>query len=194
MEIHLIRHGRTQENENRLYCGQTDFPLSESGAEELATFRNQGIYPPPADLFFTSGLLRTEQTLDILYGKVCRIHVPGIAEYKFGLFEMKSYDELKYREDYQAWITDETGDAECPDGESKNRFVRRVVEGYSGIIDKVLQSGSASAFVSCHGGAIACIMENLYPNTQNFYEWQPKPGRGYTLTYISGRLHIYKKI
>jgi hypothetical protein len=37
-------------------------------------------------------------------------------------------------------------------------------------------------------------MEYLYPNRQNFYEWQPKPGLGYTLVYVSGELHTYKKI
>lgn len=193
MEIHIIRHGKTTANEKRLYCGQTDLPLSESGAEEILLLKNQIIYPF-ADMFFTSGLLRTEQTLDIIYGNVSRRAVPDIAEYKFGLFEMKSYDELKEREDYQAWITDTTGDFQCPDGESKNQFENRVKNGYDRIIDEVQRNKCGSAFLSCHGGTIACIMEYLFPNTQNFYEWQPKPGHGYTLVYGSDGLHIYKKI
>jgi len=194
MEIHLIRHGKTAANENRLYCGQTDLSLSENGAAELIALKNHGLYPPPAELFFTSGLLRTDQTLDILYGQVVRTHIPDIAEYKFGLFEMKCYDELKAREDYQAWITDETGDAECPGGESKNQFVRRVLEGYAGVINTVLTSGSASACVSCHGGTIACVLEHLQPGTMNFYEWQPGPGHGYTLSYVGGQFHTYNKL
>ena len=193
MEIHLIRHGKTIANEQRLYCGAADLPLSENGKKEIAELKNQGIYPS-ADLYFTSGLLRTEQTIDIIYGNVQRKIIPDIAEYKFGLFEMKSYEDLKEQDDYQAWITDETGDFECPGGESKNQFNKRVTDGFNSILEEVRQVENCSAFVSCHGGTIACIMEYLFPNTQNFYEWQPKPGRGYTLVYDSGRLHIYKKI
>jgi alpha-ribazole phosphatase len=107
---------------------------------------------------------------------------------------MKSYEELKGQSDYQAWITDETGDYQCPGGESKNQFEKRVINGFNGILNEVRQVGGCSAFVSCHGGTIACIMEYLYPNQQNFYEWQSKPGHGYTLSYVSERLHIYKKI
>ena len=137
---------------------------------------------------------RAGQTVDILYGNVGRTAVPGIAEYDFGLFEMKSYDELKEREDYQAWITDETGAVCCPGGESKKQFEKRVVEGYARILDEVLRSGCASAFVSCHGGTIACIMEFLQPNTKHFYEWQPQSGRGYSLIYVSERFHKYISI
>ena len=179
MEITLIRHGKTLANEQRLYCGATDLPLSESGAEEIALLKSQGIYPP-ADIFFTSGLLRCEQTLDIIYGEVQRQAIPGIAEFKFGVFEMKSYEELKEQDDYQAWITDETGGFQCPCGESKRQFEKRVIDGFNEILK---QTGDCSAFVSCHGGTIVTVMEYLFPNTQNFYEWQPKPGRGYTLTY-----------
>ena len=194
MDVHLIRHGKTKANEQKLYYGQTDIPLLETGIEELVSLKNQGIYPPPAAMFFTSGLLRTEQTIDILYGNVARIAVPGMAEYHFGLFEMKSYEELKEREDYQAWITDETGVVSCPGGESKKQFKRRIIEGYAYVLSKILQTGSNSAFVSCHGGTICCIMEFLMPGQKNFYEWQPQPARGYTLTYISEWFQGYVKI
>ena len=193
MEISLIRHGKTLANEQRLYCGQVDLPLSENGAEEIVQLKNQGIYPS-AEIFFTSGLLRCEQTLALICGEVQRKTVPDIAEFKFGVFEMKSYEDLKEREDYQAWITDETGDYKCPQGESKNQFEKRVIDGFNCIEEAVRRGGFNSAFVVCHGGTIARIMEYFYPNTQNFYEWQPKPGRGYTLVCVSGRFQTYKNI
>jgi len=185
-----VRHGKTQANEQRLYCGRTDLPLSEEGAAEIVGFKDQGIYPPPAELtFYTSGLLRTEQTLDLIYGPVERIAVPDLAELQFGAFEMKSYEDLKERDDYQAWITDETGDVACPGGESKNRFQKRAIQAF----DK-LASQSRPAFVSCHGGVIVCIMDTIFPNQRNFYEWQPQPGHGYTLIYTEGQLHKYTNL
>ena len=194
MEIHLVRHGKTKANEQKLYCGKTDLPLSETGRQEIILLKNQGIYPLSSDVFFTSGLLRAEQTLDILYGDVSRVAVSDIAEYNFGLFEMKSYEELKERDDYQAWITDETGDFSCPGGESKMQFKKRVIKGYNCILDTVLQEASNSAFVLCHGGTITCIMEHLMPGQKNFYMWQPQQGRGYTLRYIKERFQEYAEI
>ena len=140
-------------------------------------------------------MLRAEQTLDIIYGSVARMALPGLAEYRFGSFEMKSYDELKWRDDYQAWITDETGDVPCPGGESKKQFEKRILEAYACITGKLLlKAASNSAFVLCHGGTITYIMEYLLPGQKKFYKWQPKPGRGYTLSYISGQFQGYEKI
>ena len=179
MEIHLIRHGRTRANEQNLYCGQTDLPLSPNGIAELADLKKLGIYPKRADLYFTSGLLRAEQTLNLLCGPVRREVLPLLAEYHFGSFEMKSHEELKGHADYQAWITDGTGYIPCPGGDSKQGFTRRVLEGFGLLADKARLTGPALGV--CHGGVIACIMEHLFPNIRNFYEWQPEPGRGYTL-------------
>ena len=190
MRIHLIRHGKTIANEQRLYCGATDLPLSTKGVAELMHLRSLGIYPKADDdsVYFTSGLQRTEQTLDLLYGDINRKILPQLAEYNFGDFEMQSYNTLKDCDDYKAWISDDSGIVPCPNGESKGVFTQRVMEGfYSQIADKDI-------FMICHGGVIACIMENLCPNTQNFYEWQPETGRGYTLIYISGMYNHYKII
>ena len=99
---------------------------------------------------------------------------------------MQSYEDLKERPDYLEWINDETGLVPCPGGESKKQFEKRVIDGLRQIISEISQTGSNSAFVCCHGGAIACIMEYIKPYTKNFYEWQPCPGRGYTLIFDHG--------
>jgi len=191
MQIHLIRHGKTMANQQKLYCGSTDIPLSEAGVAELANLREQGIYPIPASgsVFFTSGLLRTQQTLDILYGPVKRETLPQLAEFKFGNFEMHSYEELKNQDDYQAWITDETGAISCPGGECRQSFTRRVLTGF-----EILSSQDNDTFAVCHGGTITCIMEHLFPGIRNFYEWQPKPGHGYTIIYTPGEIKQYEAI
>ena len=191
MEIHLIRHGKTLANEQRLYCGQTDLQLSENGVNELLDLKVQGIYPTQACLYFTSGLLRTEQTLDLLYGPVQREALSALREFDFGDFEMKSHSELKERPDYQAWISDNSGFSACPYGESKQNFLNRIMSGFEVLCEKTKKV--ESSLIICHGGVIASIMGQLFPNSCNFYEWQPNPGHGYSLIYLSNRL-IYKKI
>ena len=75
---------------------------------------------PRAARYYTSGLLRTEQTLEAIYGPVAHQQLPGLREMNFGDFEMKSYQELKDTAAYQAWITDVEHNV-CPNGESAPR-------------------------------------------------------------------------
>ena len=192
MYIYLIRHGEIEANEKRLYCGRTDVSLSEKGFDHIADLKKQGVYPRKVDLFFTSGLLRAEQTVEYIYGSVHAQIISALAEFDFGQFEMKNYEQLKGRPDYQAWITDKTGLVPCPGGESKQRFLARVLRGYHTLIKQ--SEGADSVLLASHGGVIACVMDDLFPHTRDFYEWQPGPGRGYTLTYTSGKLCGYKKI
>ena len=150
------------------------------GAHILKILKEQGVYPH-ADLFFTSGLRRADETCELLYGSVDRKVIPDLSEFRFGLFEMKKHEELELRDDYQAWISDQSGDAACPGGESRQLFNKRVKRGYRAIVSTIRDSGVDSALVVCHGGVIVCIMEHLFPDKRDFYEWQPEPGHGYSI-------------
>ena len=208
MHLHLIRHGKTEANETRLYCGATDSLLSDKGKSELLALKEQGIYPTSADLYFTSGMKRAEQTLDILFGSVSRQTIPQLSEYNFGEFEMKSHDELELRDDYQNWIFDESGQTPCPGGESIQDFNLRVSEGFEILCKNTLNLlqpevaaptaqapvKEKSALIVCHGGVIFQIMDTLFPKKHTFYEWLPEAGRGYTLIGTATGFEAYRSI
>ena len=170
MKIYLIRHGRTEANEKHLYCGSTDLPLSETGREELCKLK----YDIQNVRFLTSGRLRTNETLRILFGDVPFEADPRFREVDFGSFEMHSYEELKDTPEYQAWLT---GDNEAnipPKGESGAQMKKRVLEAFSEIKEDTC--------VITHGGVIAAIMEDRFPDEgKNRYQWQPKNGRGWLI-------------
>ncbi|HOJ79335.1 MAG TPA: histidine phosphatase family protein [Clostridiales bacterium] len=191
--IHIIRHGRTFANTNGLYCGSTDVSLSETGIREILEYKEKGIYPE-AELFITSGLKRTAETLRLIYGDVDYITVAGLREYNFGEFEMHSHYELEHRNEYQAWITDEAGDVCCPCGESRIGFCKRVEQGINDVLDEMERRRAGSAAVICHGGVIMAIMHILFPGERNYYEWQPDNGLGYTLQYSDGNFSGYRSI
>ena len=68
-EIVLIRHGITTGNIRRLYYGSTDVPLAEKGIQKIKENKEEGLYPSSPDAeYYTSGMLRTEQTLQLIYG------------------------------------------------------------------------------------------------------------------------------
>ena len=168
MTIYLIRHGTTEANEKHLYCGSTDLPLSKAGKEAL-----QGVHYDIKNVrFITSGMKRTNETLQMLFGDVPYEIEPRFREVNFGIFEMHSYDELKDNLEYQTWLN---GDNEAnipPQGESGVQMKVRVLEALSEIKDDTC--------IITHGGVIASIMEYLFPNEgKNRYQWQSKNGHGW---------------
>jgi alpha-ribazole phosphatase len=167
----LIRHGKTEANEKRLYCGSTDLPLSEAGREELRNIS----YNIKNARFLTSGMKRADETLKILFGDVPYEKDSGFREVDFGAFEMHSYIELKDTPEYQAWCSGDNEVNVPPNGESGQQMKKRVLEAFSRIQEDTV--------LVCHGGVIAAIMEHLFPEEKKSrYEWQPGNGRGYILT------------
>lgn len=178
MNIYLIRHGKTEANEKHLYCGSSDVPLSPAGRDALRCMH----YKIQNVRFLTSGMKRTDETLKVLFGDVPYETDPRFREVDFGVFEMKSYEQLKDTPAYQAWLTGDNEDNVPPGGESGIQMRQRVLEAFWEINeDTVLVS---------HGGVIAAIMQHLFPEeNKTRYDWQPKNGCGYLL-----KDHSYKKI
>ena len=171
MTIYLIRHGKTEANEKHLYCGSTDLPLSDTGKEELRSIH----YDIQSVRFLTSDMKRTNETLQILFGDVPYETDPRFREVDFGIFEMHSYDQLKDTPEYQAWLASDNEANIPPQGESGVQMRTRVMQAFSEIKEDTC--------IITHGGVIATIMEHLFPEeNKNRYEWQPKPGCGYTVT------------
>ncbi|MDD6190577.1 MAG: histidine phosphatase family protein [Firmicutes bacterium] len=201
-EIVLIRHGITTANIQRLYYGGTDVPLSEKGIARLKEQKAQGIYPDGegAD-FYTSGMLRTEQTLEILYGEREHVKVPLLKELHFGELEMKSYEELEKVPEYKNWIMSGDDTMPPPGGESIAQFLKRVRKGFdevrAGHERRVLElrhsEKEARSICVCHGGVISGIMNYIWPEAhKDFYEWIPDPGHGYLLSLEGGKVTGHK--
>ena len=170
MTIYLIRHGKTEANERRLYCGSTDLSLSNAGKAELKNLH----YEIKNVRFLTSGMKRTNETLRVLFGNVPFEVNPRFREVDFGIFEMRSYEDLKDTPPYQAWITGDNETNIPPQGESGTQMKQRVLAALSEIREDTC--------VITHGGVIAAIMEHMFPDeNKNRYEWQPQPGHGYAI-------------
>ncbi|MDD6543255.1 MAG: histidine phosphatase family protein [Clostridiales bacterium] len=174
----LIRHGLTEGNVRRWYYGALDLPLCEAGADALREAAAAGLYPPIGQAkILTSGLLRTEQTLRLLYGDVPHEAWPELREISFGIFEGKSYDELNGRADYAAWLAGDWFGNVPPGGESFAQAQARILAGLAR-----MQAQREDILAVVHGGTVLTIMQALFPEEEkNGYEWQPRPGGGYRL-------------
>ena len=171
MKLTLLRHAQTEGSLRNLYYGAADIPALPESLAEL--HRRAGDYPT-AQRYYTSGMLRTEQTLAAIYGNVPHTRLPGLREMDFGDFEMKSYEELKDTPAYQQWLSGDNEANPAPGGESGVQMKERAWEAFSELREDTV--------VVTHGGVIAAIMERLFPQEgKNRYQWQPAPGGGYVL-------------
>ena len=230
--IYLIRHGQTEANIKHIYCGSTDLELSEAGVGKLHERRavagiaelrarlTESLIGDAADrnlTFITSGMKRTEQTLELLFGDAIALGAwtaetfnssvehtvePRFREIDFGLFEMRSYYDLKDTPEYQEWISGDNESNVCPGGESGRQMEARVMEAFDELREQFLESvdsdfaadnisvaactdvpeRATDVVVVTHGGVIAAIMNNLFSEEDKTrFDWQPAPGCGYVI-------------
>ncbi len=180
----LIRHGVTEANRLRRYCGSTDLPLDR---EALARFRKENrVYPEAKGLeLVTSGMARTEQTLLAIYGPIPHRAEPDFREMDFGVFENRTYAELKDDPAYQTWLAGDNEENVCPGGESGAQMRARVLAALSRL--------EADTLLVTHGGVIAAVMAHLFPEAgKHRYQWQPRPFCGYEIRWEAGRARYWE--
>lgn len=204
--IHFIRHGITEGILNRWYYGATDMPLVQEGIDEVLGFKADNVYP--LDLaedtdFYTSGMIRAEQTLDVIYGDVKRKAIKNLSEMSFGRWECKTFDELKLEPEFDEWMNCTDNSFVFPEGDSILSFYERVEKGFDELLGlhrlKELShrhSGKdATSVIVCHGGVISACMERYFSgDRENFWQWIPAPGRGFTLYIEDGEPVRYEEI
>ncbi|WP_281085948.1 histidine phosphatase family protein [Eubacterium ruminantium] len=167
INIYLIRHGKTKENEEKRYVGITDTPLSDTGREKIAKNKENGIYPADPDIIFVSPMKRCMETAEIIYPGREKVYVYDFKEINFGLFEGKNYQELNGDKRYQEWI-DSNGKAPFPEGESLEGFSERIMKGFEFLKDycrdfytNSQDSDERIVAVVAHGGTVMAIKSSV---------------------------------
>ena len=148
MKLTLIRHGMTRGNMLHIYYGSTDLPILPESYTELEARAKTGFYPT-AERYYTSGMLRAEQSFRAIYGDTPHSVLYGMREADFGDFEMRNYAELKDDPAYIKWISGNNEDNICPNGESGAQVTARALEALKPVI-----SEGVDAVVVAHGGVI----------------------------------------
>ncbi len=177
-KIHLIRHGLTAANEQGLYIGKTDLPLSPAGLSDLLRKKEEAVYPQ-AKYFYTSPLSRCVQTLEVLYPNCSAEQIAELAECDFGEWDNKSAEELKLDDEFQKWITGTT--TAIPGGEDAATFQARVMAAFESIVEDVMKKGDGDAVICTHGGVIMLIMAAYALPQADVSAWGAEAGCGFTV-------------
>lgn len=194
--LYFIRHGHTEGTTKGVMYGWTELHLTEPGREEIVDFSRQGIYPDCSDAqVYTSGMIRTEQTLEAIYGEIEHDVKTALKEINMGDYEMKPVQELLGKDWGKDWLQGKLPDKPAPNGESQNQFVTRVQSGVRQVIDENIEAGREKIIIVCHGGVIAFAMDGLFPETKEIgWAWTPDPGRGYVVEIEDGEAISYRPL
>lgn len=180
LELVFIRHGRTAGNEQRRYIGQSDDqPLSAAGRAQLQEWQAARKYPP-IDALYASPLTRCQETAKILYPMLVPVTLPSLAEVDLGIFEGKTYEQLKDEPSFRRWI-DSRGMTPPPGGEGGREIAQRLMGALRQIADDARRCHFKRAAVITHGGCIMTLFQQLdaAPGV-DFYAYAAPNGGGYT--------------
>ncbi|SHJ05229.1 alpha-ribazole phosphatase [Geosporobacter subterraneus DSM 17957] len=157
MELILVRHGETQLNYQKKYCGWSDSCLTEEGllqakraADKLREETIQHIY--------CSDLKRTVQTAERInaYHHVGLTQSKELRELNFGKWEELTYRDIKeqYPKEAADWEADWLNYA-VPEGESLVIMYRRIIEA----IEKIVKEHqNKRILIVSHAGCIRATL------------------------------------
>lgn len=170
IDVAIIRHGKTRSNIDKKYISYTDECLVQDGINEIESNLKKNVYPP-AESVYTSSKLRAIQTADIIYEKLPKYKLESFDEYNFGIFEGKTYEQMKHDKSYCDWLESNCS-SEIPMGESREKFIDRTITGFY----KVLKSSKDLERIAivAHGGTVMAI--SSYFLSSDYYEYMTNSG------------------
>lgn len=173
MEFILVRHGKTEYNERRQYCGALDPDLSDLGRQELERSDIKAyLEEHTPDMVFCSPMQRTLQTAAILLDgrDVPLVAVPELREIDFGDFEGRSYEEMKDDPAYTAWL-DTNCEGPIPGGDFPESFRDDVEVCFESLMETCRTERVERALIVSHGGVLGTILERFAEPEKHWYEY-----------------------
>ncbi|MDE5741594.1 MAG: histidine phosphatase family protein [Oscillospiraceae bacterium] len=177
--ISILRHGITDANENGVYIGKTDLPLSQNGREALQEKYETHEYPK-VQRVYTSPLERAVQSAEILFPDRELVIVDDLREMDFGVFEGLSVDDLIELDSYKKWLKGGL-DNPPPNGESLRNMMLRCYSALNLIILDMMKEGITHAGVVTHSGILMNMMSCFGLPKMKPMEFACDPGEGYEI-------------
>ncbi len=154
MKIYLIRHGETESNLLKRYCGSFEDSLTAKGVQQAEDLSLK-LRDVKFNKIYTSPLDRAVKSCQIIIPDGSYVKDERLKEMSFGIFENKSYAEIKelYPKELEKWSLDWKGYA-LPQGESCQEAFLRV----SSFMKELERNESLdNVLLVAHGGIIKLI-------------------------------------
>ncbi len=174
MEIYLVRHGQTDYNLKRLYTGQTDVPMNETGREQIRSIAPM-LAPIAWDRVICSPLVRAKETARILAPACEPEAFSWLMEMDVGTWAGHTWQEVetmdpegaaRYRQDWTVRL----GGGECFDD-----VCRRVAAGIRQIVRE--SDPAAKILVASHAAPmVQTALTLLDLPAHSYWHWIPAQG------------------
>jgi alpha-ribazole phosphatase len=188
----LIRHGLTDDNLKKRYCGFLDTGLNKTGRAQVKEIKSKfkGL---KIDKVFCSDLKRSWQTARIIFGKRCEIvKKASLREIDFGIWEGLNFQQIskKFSCIYKKWLKDPFS-INIPLGEKTDHFMNRIKEELKNILKK---DKNKTVAIVTHSGVTRVILNAcLGIKKDNFWKLEIEPQAVYVIEYNTLlRPKIYK--
>lgn len=167
-KIYLVRHGETDANVEKKYCGQTDVDLNHKGLRDAASIAKV-LKNTTFDSIVSSDLKRTLKTAELInaYHHLEIELIPEFREINFGKFENLTFEEIgiQYPEEKEKMIKEKIN-YNFLEGESLKALHKRVV----GAFNKLLkEKENEDLLIVSHGGVIRMILTEILSGDINNY-------------------------
>ena len=157
MQLIILRHGRTQANEDDLYVGaHLDMPLSAHGRKDA---RACGC-SEDVKMVYVSPSLRARETARICFPAARQHVIEALHEMDFGAFEGRSPDSMADDADYRAWV-DGWCSGKCPGGEDRATFTQRVHDAVYQLLIEAKAHARERVIIVAHSGTVFATMSSL---------------------------------
>ncbi|MFC0228437.1 adenosylcobalamin/alpha-ribazole phosphatase [Serratia aquatilis] len=161
MRLFLVRHGQTVANQQGVFCGMTDLPLTEQGVSQAQQVA-EWLAEVPFTQALCSGLLRARHTAEIVLGQRELTAQPdaGFNEMNFGDWEMRHHRDLQQQDSdaWAAWVADWQN--ACPTaGESFPLFSQRI--GHK-VQQLLADGGDGDRLLVAHQGTLSLLMAGFF--------------------------------
>ncbi len=184
--ILLIRHGLTEANAKKQYCGSLDLGLSEQGRQQARKLSYRLRREKVRNIYASDKRRAIESAKLIFKGrKITRRH--DLREIDFGIFEGKSHSQImrSHSSIYQKWLNDPYHTF-VPEAESLNSFQERVRSALKEIVSCAKDEITA---IVCHGGTISVILSGIC-RSKKFWEFIPGSGSLSAIEYKKNKAEI----
>lgn len=167
-ELYLLRHGQTDYNVQRLFYGTSDVAINHVGKQQAQRL-HQLLSPIQIDAIYTSALIRTQQTADIIFPKQTFIALEQFNEKGFGLWEGMDADTIQanFPLQWQAWL-DAPFDYTPMQAEDFRTFKQRVILALTSILAK--HTASERVAIVAHLGVLRIIYQHLIDVSADFWQ------------------------
>jgi len=167
-KIYFVRHGQTDANVKKQYCGQTDVDLNRKGLKDAVSIAKV-LKSASIDAIISSDMKRTIKTAELInqYHQLKIELMPEFREINFGRFENLTFEEIgrKYPEEKEKMIQEKIN-YNFLEGESLTQLHLRVTKAFNKLLE---EKTDENLLIVSHGGVIRMILTEILSGDLNNY-------------------------